>query len=450
MDTKVFISKLYEKASGAGFDDFEIYYSGGEAFRAMVFKGEVNDYSVNTSAGISFRAMVDGKMGYSYTEAMDDEAIDMLIEKARENASVIESEDEQFIFAGSEHYEAMDVYNPTLDEVPAGEKIDLALNLEKQAIAKDERIESVGYCMTQSGSGNVIIKNSKGLNLEHRENFILALVEPVAKKGERMKDSFAYSMGRDIHDIDTKTMIEESVEEAVDMLDAKGIPSGKYKIIFSKDAAGDLLSTFSSIFSAESAQKGLSLLKGKEGESIASDIVSIIDDPLMQNGFASAPFDAEGVATYTKHVVENGVLKTLLYNLKTAAKDGVKTTGNASKGSYKAPVNVSPFNFYIKPSQTSVEALMEHVSEGLYITDLEGLHAGANPVSGDFSLSAKGYMITSGKKAHTVEQFTVAGNFYEVLKNIVEIGSDLKFGLPGSSCIGSPSLSVGEMNIAGE
>ena len=450
MDTRAFIDRLYEKASGAGFDDFEIYYSGGEAFRAMVFKGEVNDYSVNTSAGISFRAMVDGKMGYAYTEAMDDDAIDMLIEKAKENASVIESEDEQFIFGGSDNYEPMDVYNPALDDVPASEKIDLALSLEKQAIDKDERIESVGYCMTQSASGNVIMKNSKGLNLEHRENFIIALVEPVAKKGDRMKDAFSYSMGRDIKDIDSKGMIEESVEEAVDMLDAKGIPSGSYKIIFSKDAAGDLLSTFSGIFSAESAQKGLSLLKGKEGETIAADIISIMDDPLMKDGYASAPFDAEGVATYTKAVVENGVLKTLLYNLKTAAKDGVKTTGNASKSSYKAPVNVSPFNFYIKPSETSVETLMEHVGEGLYITDLEGLHSGANPVSGDFSLSAKGYLITGGKKAHTVEQFTVAGNFYDVLKNAIEVGSDLKFGMPGSSCIGSPSISVGEMPIAGE
>jgi len=191
----------------------------------------------------------------------------------------------------------------------------------------------------------------------------------------------------------------------------------------------------------------LSLLKGRVGEVIASEAVTLTDDPLLPGGSATCPFDDEGVPAFTKDVVSRGRLTTLLHNLKTARKDGVRTTGNASKAGYAAPVKVSPSNFYFKPGEKPLAALLEDVGEGLVITELSGTHAGANPVSGDFSLLSKGYRIENGKKGRPVEQITVAGNFYDVLKNVRAFADDLKF---PSGSTGSPSCWVGEMSVAGK
>lgn len=208
-----------------------------------------------------------------------------------------------------------------------------------------------------------------------------------------------------------------------------------------------LLATFSGIFSAENAQEGLSLLTGKEGEMIASLAVTLMDDPLLPDGLASKPFDAEGVATRTKAIIEAGQLNTLLHNRKTAKKQGVPSTGNAGKAGYAGTIRVSPTNLFIKPGECTLLQLEQNLGEGLVITDLEGLHSGANPVSGDFSLSAKGYTVQNGVKKSPVQQITVAGNFYTLLKDIRKVGSDLLF--PGRS-VGCPSVLVDEMAVAGE
>ena len=220
-------------------------------------------------------------------------------------------------------------------------------------------------------------------------------------------------------------------------------------VLMAPGAARDMLQTFEGVFSAESAQKGISQLKGREGERIAAECVTLMDDPFLSDSLASRPFDGEGVAAKAKAVVENGVLTTLLHNLKTAHKQGVASTGNAAR-SYASTVGVAPSNFYFKPGAQTQEALLERMGEGLMLTDVTGLHAGANPISGDFSLSAKGFRVRGGRKAEAVNQITVAGNFYRLLESVVAVGSDLEFGFPGGSRFGSPSLLVSELAVAGK
>ena len=166
--------------------------------------------------------------------------------------------------------------------------------------------------------------------------------------------------------------------------------NGYPPIIIKNEAMVSLLKTFSSIFSGDAAQKGLSLLNNKEGEIIASELLTIVDDPLLDNGLGSAPFDDEGVATYRKEIVSNGKLQTLLHNLKTANKYNIKTTGNGFKSSYSYSIGVSPTNLFIQKGKYSLEELMTKLDEGVMITDFAGLHSGANSITGDFSLAAKG------------------------------------------------------------
>lgn len=442
-----FIQALLDEALKAGIEAAEIYLSSGDRFKAMCVKGEITNYTVNATRGLSLRGLYQGKMGYAATEAFDEAAVAQLVEAVKESASLTEDEDVQEIYPGDKEYPKADNYNPALDQVDEGRKLALIQEIEKKALALDERITALNYNMISTSSGETRIVNSYGLNLSHRDNMAVCYISATAKEGDRVATGSGFKVTRNFEEMDADAIAKEAVDEALFMLKAAPVPSGTYRAIIEAKCMPDMLGAFDGVFSAESAQKGLSLLAGKEGEMIASEAVTLMDDPLLPGGLASQPFDAEGVATRTKAVIEKGRLTTLLHNLKTARKAGVKTTGNAAKAGYAGAVNVSPSNFFLAPGKKTLAELMADMGDGLVITEVSGLHAGANAISGDFSLIAQGYTVKNGKKDAPVEQITVAGNFYQLLKNIRAVGSDLLF--PGSS-IGSPSVDVGEISVAGK
>ena len=447
MTIEQFIQALLDEAKKQGIEAAEIYLSSGDSFRAMCVKGEIANYTVHATRGLSLRGLYNGKMGYAATEAFDEEAVAQLVRAVKESAELTEDDDVQEIYFSTQEYPAVDNYNPELDKVEENRKLQLIQDIEKKALAMDGRITALNYNMISTSSGATRIVNSYGLNLSARDNMAVCYVSATAKEGERVSTGSGFKVTRNFDEIKADEIAREAVDEALFMLHAAPVPSGTYRAVIDAKCMPDLLGVFAGVFSAESAQKGLSLLAGKEGEMIASEIVTLMDDPLLPGGLASQPFDAEGVATFTKAVIENGRLTTLLHNLKTARKAGVKTTGNAAKAGYAGAVNVSPSNFYLKPGKKTQAELLADMGDGLVITEVSGLHAGANPVSGDFSLLAKGYTVEKGQKGRAVEQITVAGNFYALLTNIRVFGSDLEF---VGSPVGSPSVDVGEMNIAGK
>ncbi|CEO04814.1 modulator of DNA gyrase [[Clostridium] sordellii] len=447
MDFKEFKNILFEKALNEGFENCEVYYTDGENISITVYEGEVEKYNIDKSFGLSFRGMLNGKMGYSYTEILDDKAIDMLIKSAKEAASCIESNDIQFIYEGDKNYSEVKTYSEKLENIDASKLIDIALELEKETKGYSDKVINLNACKISYSSSKNGIYNTKGLELNNKGNLLISYVIPIVEENNEKQDGIGYMIVDSMDELDTKKIAKQGVEDALSKLGGKSIPSGNYKTIIYNEAMASLLETFSDVFSAEEVQRGLSLLKGKENQCIASDIVSIIDDPLMDDGLASAPFDDEGVATFKKEIVSKGILNTLLHNLKTANKANLKTTGNGFKSSYSSPVSVEPTNFYIEKGMKTLEELMNELDEGVIITDFAGLHSGANSITGDFSLASKGFYIKDGRKIYPIDQITVAGNFFELLKNIKDIGNDLNFPI---SSIGSPSVVVEGLSIAGK
>lgn len=450
MDMKMLIDKIFAEGKKQGINDMEVFYSAGSSLSLKVFQKELDGYNLSESEGLGLRGMYNGKMGYSYTEKVDETSIDLLVKNVKENATVIDSDDEEYIFEGSKEYKKVDTFNPKLEEVEEAEKIKFVKQLEEEAFKIDNRIQSVETCVYGDGYGETIMSNTKGLYLHDKSNIAYTYVVVVAKENEDIKTGMAYRTGNDFSKFNPKEIAEEAVKEALSMLGAKSVKSGDYPVVIRNNAAADLLEAFEGIFSAENVQKNLSLLKGKLNEQIGSEKFTLVDDPFMEGGLASRSFDGEGVASKYKKVVDKGVLKTYFHNLKTAKKDGVETTGNASKSSYKSSVGIAPSNLYVEKGEKTLEEMISSMDKGILITELQGLHSGLNSVSGDFSLAALGYEIKDGKIAKAVEQITVAGNYFELLKNIEETGSDLKFGLPGEAYIGSPSLKIKKLAIAGE
>lgn len=447
MDKQQFMDRLLAEAKAQGIDPAEVYFSAGSSFSAGAMNGNIDSYKVSTRQGLGLRGMYQGKMGYASTQAFDEEAIRQLIEGVKEGALLREDEGAEEIYEGDAEYPTVVSYDETLSQVPATAKLDAVLAIEKAALESVDTVKQCEGTQLSTMSGEVYLRNSYGLNLQHKDNAFIAYTGAIAKDGDSTSTGMAFKCGRDFAKLDVKKLGEEAAQEAASGLHAEPVPAGNYRMILRYDAMQSLLATFCGIFSAENAQQGLSLLKGREGEKIAADCVTLMDDPLLEGGFDSAPFDGEGVASKTKAVVENGVLKTLLHNRKTAKKQGVASTGNALRPGLSAPITVAPTNFFFKPGDKTLAELEADMSDGLVITDLSGLHAGANMTSGDFSLLSKGYLLKGGKRVQPVEQITIAGNFYDVLKNIRAIGSDLIFPASG---VGSSSVDVGTLTAAGK
>ena len=449
MNYEEFKSAVINAAEANNIKEYELFYSSSDGMSVSVYKDEVKNYSADNSLGVCFRCIYNDKLGYASTENLSEEEAVSVVARALENAASIESEEQVFIHIAGDIYQTYEGEN--MEEPTGAELIDCAMELQKNIYAQDKRVKDGTETETGFKKSQVALYNSNGLDLSDSYQFGYAYGFAIVGEGEEMYDGFDVVAG-DVKKFDLDKAAKGAVEDAVSTIGSTSVDSGKYNIVFSGQVMSTFLATFGVIFSAENVQKGLSLLKDKEGEVIASPILTLTDDPMYKEALVKRSFDDEGVATYKKNVIENGKLITLLHNLKTAAVAGTKTTGNAAKGSYAGNVGISSYSFFINPVKGTKEELMAKAQNGIYLTSIEGLHAGANPTTGDFSLSSTGFMIENGKKTTPVKNFTISGNFYDLLKNITEIGEDLEFrkAVFGMSRTGSPSILVPGITVAGK
>lgn len=425
-----------------GVAEYEIYYTVGEDISAETLKDEVSAFSSGESAKVNFRCLVDGHMGYASSSYFDEDELADLVVRAKENAGAIENDDVVFIFKGSDSYAKTTAPEPSV--VDAGELKNRALELQKKTYATDPAVVDGTQTVAMSFRNEIYLYNSHGLELSNRVGMSGCYVSAVVNKDGEARDNFEFA--ENIHSDDAEKLPEKAVQGALDKIGASEIPTGKYDVVIDGTQMRSLLSAFSSAFSAKNALLGMSRLAGKEGEQIASEIVTITDDAMREGCPVQTPFDDEGVATYKKTVVENGVLKTMLYDLTTAYKTGKTTTGNGRRGG-----NIAPYNFGICAGNETQDDLFAKTGDGIYVTGVKGLHAGANAITGDFSVESEGFLIKDGKKAGPIKSFTIAGNFFELLKSIDSLGNEIKWGIPaGFTVFGSPDVLIRAMSVAGK
>ena len=448
MDFQNFKKAVFDTAKEKGLTEYELYYQTAESTSAGAFGHEIDSFSASVEGGVCFRCIVEGKMGYASTEHLSCDQAKDLVTKAYENAKVLEAEEPVFLNAGDLTYAPL-----TLDPYPlpsAQELIGTVLSTQEKLYGADPSV--IDGCSVQgiSEAMELAICNSKGLDLHYRNHaaglIVGALIEEKGEKANLHKIKLAK-----LDTIDTDALVTEAVTGAKNKLGGDVAPTGVCPVVFDPEAMSSLLQVFSSVFSAESAQKGLSRLADREGQIIASEAVTLMDDPFHKDNPMPIPFDAEGSPTFCKAVIEKGVLKTLLYNLKTANQAGKATTGNASKAKYSASVGTRPFTMYLQGGDMTEEQLLQKAGSGVYINALSGLHAGANPISGDFSLQSAGYLIENGKKTTPVKAFTVAGNFYTLLKDITAVADNMRLPMAlDITAFGAPSTLVENLSIAGK
>ena len=448
MDFNAFKQLVIDCCEKAGITEYELYYQAGSSISVDTFRHSINEFSSSRTGGVCFRCIVDGKMGYASTEELSPAQAMAIVTKAADSAALLESEEQVFLGEGGQEYAPLCT---TPYGLPTTEEL-IAVTLQMQ-----EKLYAANPAVIDGCQANGIVEqceiaicNSRGLDLQYSNNVSGLVALGVVSDGKEMANDYQIKLGK-LDEIDTDALAKKAVDGAIVGLGGEPAPTGQYPVVFDPDAMSSLLSTFSGIFSSEAAQKGLSQLGGKEGEQIASEIVTLVDDPFHKENPMPINFDAEGSPTYKKNIIENGRLCTLLYNLKTAAVAGKATTGNASKSGYDAAVGVRPFTMFIAPGKVSEAELLSEIDHGVYIHSLGGLHAGANPISGDFSLQSAGFMIENGVRTRAVKSFTVAGNFYQLLKDITAIADNCTLPMAmGMTAFGAPSVRVDGLSIAGK
>lgn len=445
-----FKKQLMEEAKKAGFQECEVYFKGIHSFEVLVLEGELSNYETSTLEGIAFRGLYQGKMGYSYTERLQEDSIPVLLEQALENAQIIEEEVFADVYEGKESYGELSLYEPSLAQLTVEEKVNAAKKMEQAALQYHDNVAAIDYCTLRVKEEQVSIANSKGLDVSYQRNNAIGYVCAIAEGNGDVKTGAEYWIGNQWNAFEPEKIGQAAAKNAVEHLGAYSIESGEYHILLHNCVAADLLATFCSAFYGENVQKGFSLLAGRLKEKIASAKVTLRDDGLLEGQTGSVPFDSEGVPCRNKTIIQNGKLEMFLYNRKAAKESGVSATGNGFKPNFKGAVKTACTNFYLMPGGKSLRTLLAQLERGLFITDISGLHAGANEISGDFALSAEGFLVERGQIVRPVEQITIAGNFYTLLKNIEEVGNDLRFNTPSAQgTIGSPSLMVRKLSVSG-
>lgn len=450
MDFNAFRQAVAAQAAALQIADYELYYQREESTGVSAFQHEIAKFSDDNVGGVCLRCLVNGHMGYASTEALSEEGARALVRRAADNAAVLESDEAEFLVEGGLAYPELPQSDAALPSVGALQQT--ALDGQDALYAQDGVVDG---CSTHlfGVQFHLAIANSRGLELRWDRTIVgLGMGAVIAGDGEMANDY--QERLQPLEQLQLRAIAAEAADNARAKLGAEPAPTGAMPVVFSPRAMALLLGAYAGVFSAENAQKGLSLLKGREGEVIASDAVTLIDDPFYAESALPMPFDAEGTPARSKCIIENGTLRTLLHNLRTAAAAGAATTGNAAKAGYQSRVSVQPFTLRLAAGSASEEELLRRAGSGVYIHTLGGLHAGANPISGDFSLQSAGFLIENGQKTKPVHAFTVAGNFFSLLRGVTAVADQPSRpeypGGIGCTAFVSPSVLVEGLSIAGK
>ena len=427
-----------------GIEDWEVVYSSGSSVSAGMVNDELTEFTSASDQTLSLRVICQGREGTAVSEKTDENTVRRLVSLAFDNCCVKEP-DPAFRPAVTQPGKSYPEKNRVSSYSASAAQLKAKLKeVQTELFAADKRVSQGSGSEAAAVSSTSFTENSRGVSLSDSFSSCYISSSVIVRDKDEVKSAWLIREG----DISSLSMLPV-VRKALDKLHPESVSSGERKIVFCPECFNMFLSAFSSAFSGKAACLGLSPYKDKIGKPVASSAVTLIDDPLYPGYTVQKTFDGDGEATYTKEVISGGILKTLLYNRQWAQKAGTETTANAAASLSGSAI--SPYTFYIRPSELSLDELLALAGDGLYITSMKGFHAGANPVSGDFSIESSGFIISGGKLGPAAQGFTVAGNFFSMLENITAVADDLEFDVTLSQTrAGSPSILVSALSVAGE
>ena len=441
-------ARAVEAALGAGASAAEAYASRDTGREVRVHGGEVESLTAATQTGIGIRAWDGHRVGYAYGTDLTDAGVAALAARAAEMAAAADEDEFAAPPAPAEIEALAGLDSPSVAAWDAGQVAELALTVERTALAADPRIAGVETAVYADSTDQVAIASSTGIAASYETSNCFAYLQALAAGEGGRETGLGFGLARGPEDLDPEAIGAEGAERAVAMIGAGKPASRSCPVVLDPTVAASFAGLIGGALGARAVQRGRSPFADRLGDAVASTSFALHDDGRDPAGAASAPFDGEGVPRRRTALIEGGALRGYLYDTYTANREGTRSTGSASRAGYRSLPSVSASNLIVAAGGLSTEALLAQAGDGVFVTDVAGLHSGVNPVTGVFSVGASGRVIRGGTLAEPVREFTIAGELVTMLRAVVAAGSEARW-VPFGGSVSTPPLLVAELTISG-
>lgn len=431
------------KALELGAHQVDIVAGSSHSSSILVFDGKVQSSEISISQGVGIRLFQGDKPGYSFSERLSVEALTQAVKDALDQTYLTQSLHLELPHPAPALAEPWSSLDPQSENLDMTLLRDHCLAMEKHALAAHEQVQNVPHLGAECTRSQSILLNHQGLkHLEHSSHFGVG-IGVVSALGEVKKMGVASSSAHFLDQIQWLETAELAVQRSLELLDAEPIESGHYPLLLSSRVSGQFLSLFSSIFSADQVQKGLSRFAGQMGQQVASEHLSLWSDPLRSDLPASRLFDSEGIPARPVQLIDKGILKDFLYNLETAQKEQ-KSSNACAQRSYAGRVGVGFSNLVVEKGVQSREDIASGLDRFLEVVKLEGA-TGCSAVSGQVSIGVQGFLWEQGVRVRAVDRVTISGDFFEWLQGIFAVGDSYE---PHWTSLQVPDLWIREVIVA--
>ena len=428
-------------------EQVEAYVARGRHTSVRVFGGDVESLSSAESEGVGIRVISGHRQGFAYAASLDPSVIEETLAEARDNAE-FGTVDEHLGLASPDGVEPadLDLYRPDAASFPTEAKVQLALELEKATKAADPRIKGVESADYGDSEFEGAIATSTGIRASSRRTVCSLWSSAMADDGRGTQTGGGYSVARTPHHLDVGKAATDAAQRATRLLGAVKPASQRLTVILEPSVTATLTGVIAGLMSGMAVLKGRSFLAGKLGESVASSLLTLVDDPTNPEAYGASQFDAEGLASRRNVLLDGGVVRTFLQNTYTGRRSGVPSTANAVRGGFKSTPGVGSRALSLLPGDRDQDALLAQIGEGVLVQSVTGMHSGVNATTGDFSVGIQGLMVRGGEVAEPVREATVASTLQRMLRDVVAVGGDLEW-LPGGAA--GMTLAIGDVTLSG-
>lgn len=411
-----------------------------------VYEGEIEQFTASESQGVGVRVIRDQRQGFAYAGSLDEDVLAETIADARDNAA-FGTPDPFLGLAAPDGVDVapLDLFDPTAADVSTQDKIAMTIDLEAKTRAADARIigiESADYVDMVNESALV---SSAGVQVTNRESASYVTSTALAAQDGDTQIGFGFSVGRNPNSLDVDRAAADAADRATRLLGATQPATERVTIVFDPFVTAQFLSILGETMTGDAVAKGYSLFANRLDETVASPLITLVDDPTNPNMFTASETDGEGLASRRNTLIDSGELSMFLHNAYSARRMDTASTGSAVR-SYSSVPGVGARALFLEPGTKSQSELIAGIDNGVLIQGVAGIHSGVNPVSGDFSTGAEGLRIRNGELAEPLREITIASTLQKMLGDVAAIGNDVDW-LPMSAA--GVSVVIDDVTMSG-
>jgi PmbA protein len=413
-----------------------------------VYAGAVESVLEAGSRGVGMRVFVDGRRGYAYGSDLSERGLRDLAQAATGAAGVTEPDANAGIPADAGAADVGPLASDDVNRWTMDRRVELAPAVERAARERDPLISNVEDTVYADSAGRIALANSAGFRGSYEESQCYAYAYAFAGKGDDLMTGMGIGVARGPESLDPEAIGNEAADRAISLYGARQPASRRCPVVLDPYVAASFVSVIGGTLSADAVQRGRSLFAGKQGERIADPRLRLVDDGLVPDGLATAPFDGEGIPQQRTALIEDGMLRDFLFDTYTGRRGEHPSTGNGTRGSYRTPPSVGPTNLLVEPGDASEAELLGTAGDGFYVMSVSGLHSGVNPISGTFSVGATGRLIHGGELGEPVREVTIASDLVSMLNAVGAVGSEARW-VPLGGSVKVPALLITDMTVGG-